>query len=312
MKHIQVIVPATISNLGQLHTCAAFAIELYNTVDVIETEIGLSVIDTSTDEPIEEIFSHPAMMGIIAIFRNVGVAASGLRIHLEQNIPTAIGLHSETAFLIGGMLAANSLLENPLARDSLIEIARLHGASPACIHAALHGNLAICSEKMISTVCATVALPPLTVTTSYPDLSPSPPNPPSVGAGIGEQLLLVDGLRTGNIDLLKQLAAWPNPSNYSGHTRELFDFLSNHQKYALLSPLNSLPLVGISDKAPLVLTEEIKNRFIDVNPSSIYVVGIDRYGITISESGDISHTPLPDPVSNLKMQYKPPSSLIND
>ena len=118
---IRVRVPATSANLGAGFDCLGLAVNLYNYIDMAESDqLEISSSDgtwvpTTSDNMI---FSSAARL-----YELCGRELHGLRIVQQNNIPMTRGLGSSSACIIGGLVGANTLLGSPYSKEELVNIA---------------------------------------------------------------------------------------------------------------------------------------------------------------------------------------------
>ena len=120
MSRIHVRVPATTANLGPGFDCLGCALSLY--ADFICETIPEGLEITGCD---------PAYRGednlFVAAYRRMedrlGIPHSGLRLHIETNVPVSRGLGSSATLLVAGAYACNALNGERLDKQAVVEIA---------------------------------------------------------------------------------------------------------------------------------------------------------------------------------------------
>ncbi|KAA3662168.1 MAG: homoserine kinase [Chloroflexi bacterium] len=155
MKQIKISIPATTANLGPGFDCLGLALELFN--HVMFTAVSEILIPFTHPEPTE---LHITVDGIDAhkvttthrnlvvesanvLFERLGKRPSCLHIHQTNNIPVGSGLGSSSTAVLAGILGANALLDNPLSRAELLEIAYEIEGHPDNVAPALYGGLVL-------------------------------------------------------------------------------------------------------------------------------------------------------------------------
>ena len=144
---VRVKVPATTANLGPGFDVLGMALKLYNYVEmdllpscsdlVIEVSgEGKDTIPVSTENIVYQI--------ALKVFTKAGFKINGLSIKLENNIPTARGLGSSAAALVGGAVAANALSGSCLSISELIDIASEIEGHPDNVVPAMLGGITLC------------------------------------------------------------------------------------------------------------------------------------------------------------------------
>ncbi len=118
---IRIRVPATSANLGAGFDCLGLAVNLYNYIDMAESD-GIEIastdgtwVPTTRENMIYSSAEH--------LYRLCGKALPGLRILQENNVPMTRGLGSSSACIIGGLVGANTLLGSPFSKAELVNIA---------------------------------------------------------------------------------------------------------------------------------------------------------------------------------------------
>lgn len=140
---VKVRVPATSANLGPGFDTMGVALNMYNTVemdfcDTLKITVsgeGASQISTEADNIVFEAASR--------VFALAGRPCEGLRIHLENEIPVARGLGSSAAAVVGGVVAANALLDFPLGEQQLAELVTNIEGHPDNVLPALLGGVVV-------------------------------------------------------------------------------------------------------------------------------------------------------------------------
>lgn len=141
---IKVKVPATSANLGAGFDCLGLALGMYNYVYAEQTESGLciEVKDDSSDFlPKDE--RNLVYLAMKAVYDKMHIKPKGLHIILENNVPVTRGLGSSSAGIVGGLVAANELLNAGLSKRELLEIAAEIEGHPDNVAPAILGGLTI-------------------------------------------------------------------------------------------------------------------------------------------------------------------------
>ncbi len=118
---IRIRIPATSANLGAGFDCLGLAVNLYNYIDMEESDkVDISSSDgtwvpTTTENMIYSSAEH--------LYNLCGKKLEGLKIIQENNIPMTRGLGSSSACIIGGLVGANTLLGSPFSNEELVNIA---------------------------------------------------------------------------------------------------------------------------------------------------------------------------------------------
>lgn len=141
---VRMAVPATSANLGPGFDVLGLALSLYNEFEFDVLDEGLRITGCDPAYAGED---NLAVTAWRAVETQVGAKPSGIRLHIETNVPVARGLGSSATLLTAGAMAANSFMGNPLSRDEILTIlTRLEGhpdnVAPALL-GGLRGSMAV-------------------------------------------------------------------------------------------------------------------------------------------------------------------------
>ncbi len=121
---IKIRVPATSANMGPGFDSLGVALELYNYITAEETQSGLEIKildDTAKFLPKNE--NNLVYRCMKEVFDKAGRHPKGLHLTLENNIPVTRGLGSSSAVIVGGLFAANCLIDKPFSKEELLDMA---------------------------------------------------------------------------------------------------------------------------------------------------------------------------------------------
>jgi homoserine kinase len=145
---LKIRVPATTANLGPGFDCLGLALDWWNTIEVETIERGLQVeVDCPPGIDIPRNRNNLVVYGIDAVYRLAKQKRPPLRIHLTTHIPIARGLGSSSAAIVGGLVAANALLDNMYSRDELVTLATRIEGHPDNVAPALLGGLMVAAME---------------------------------------------------------------------------------------------------------------------------------------------------------------------
>ncbi len=136
---IKLRIPATSANLGAGFDALGLAMTYYNYVNIEESDtVDITSLDglkipTDKSNLIYESASH--------LYEICGKKMTGLKIEQTSNIPMARGLGSSSACIVAGLLGANTLLNNPLSADELVDLAAQIEGHPDNTAPALLGGI---------------------------------------------------------------------------------------------------------------------------------------------------------------------------
>ena len=169
---IRVKVPATTANIGPGFDSLGIALQLYNIIEVEEINRGLEIHVPSEDKEYIESNDHNLVyQAMKRLFDVVDFQPKGLRINLINNIPIARGLGSSAACIVGGLVVANELLNNPLKKEEIIYLAATMDGHTDNILPALVGGLTVGCLLENEVKYVKMNLPPQLKSVSYTHLT---------------------------------------------------------------------------------------------------------------------------------------------
>lgn len=143
MNRVTVTIPATSANLGPGFDCLGLALALYNKISFTAVSqpsltIEVSGVDAAkvpTDE------SNLVYQSACHIFDLLEKRPSGLHIQQKNNIPVGSGLGSSSTAVLGGLLAANALVDGQYTQLDILAMATKLEGHPDNVAPALFGGL---------------------------------------------------------------------------------------------------------------------------------------------------------------------------
>lgn len=137
-------VPATTANLGPGFDTIGMALQLFNIVEMAETENGLLIeIEGEGADKIPKNENNIVYQAAIALFKEAAYKQRGLKIRLINNIPIASGLGSSAAAIVGGLMAANTIAGYPLGEKELLNLATSLEGHPDNVAPAILGGIVV-------------------------------------------------------------------------------------------------------------------------------------------------------------------------
>ncbi len=129
-RRVVVDVPASTANLGAGYDCLGLALDMVNRVEVevrgwSRGEIDLT-IDGEGEDELDADRDNRFVQGLEAVMRHArGGLPDGVgwRLDMRNRIPLARGLGSSAAATVGGLVAGNALLGEPLTTADLLKLA---------------------------------------------------------------------------------------------------------------------------------------------------------------------------------------------
>lgn len=140
---VHVRVPATSANLGPGFDALGLALALYNEVTAAEAD---TVTVTIQGEGAGRLASGPRNVvarGVQQAYEAAGRPFRGVALTCVNRVPPARGLGSSAAAWVGGLVAGNALLREPLPREKLLALAARAEGHPDNVAAALFGGLTV-------------------------------------------------------------------------------------------------------------------------------------------------------------------------
>lgn len=158
---IAIKIPATSANMGPGFDCLGIALDIWNTVAVQTGARGFEISGYGADD-LPRDSSNLVLASVERVFAELGEPIpDDLRVVCHNDIPTARGLGSSSAALIGGLMAGNALTGGRLSQDDLLRIAADVEGHPDNVAPALHGGMRIAAlEDDGAVVSASVPVPP--------------------------------------------------------------------------------------------------------------------------------------------------------
>ena len=142
-RYARVRVPASTANLGSGFDIFGMALDIYNTFSLrLTTEADWSVqVPASLRMPAGR--DNLVLQSARRLFKQVGFAPKGAHLELDINIPLSRGLGSSSSAIIGGLVAANVMVGEPLDRRALLDMAIEIEGHPDNVTPALMGGLTL-------------------------------------------------------------------------------------------------------------------------------------------------------------------------
>lgn len=139
----QVKVPATSANIGAGFDVMGMALSVYNVFEVEEIKENSEIIF----EGFELEYSNRDNIfykSMILLLDKYKYKYNGFKITLkENNIPIARGLGSSSSCIVGGLIAANKIMENKITKEELVKIATDIEGHPDNVSPAILGGLVV-------------------------------------------------------------------------------------------------------------------------------------------------------------------------
>lgn len=214
-KMIEVLVPATVANLGPGFDVLGLAVNLHNVFKMEEIEAGLEIEvlpDNQLGLPTDE--RNLVFKSAQRLFGEAGYKCKGLRIVIDNCVPMGRGLGSSSTAIVGGLLGANEISGAGLSKNELFDLAAEIEGHPDNVGPAIFGGFTICyavDSKYRAVIyrpseeLKPVLLVPGTMLETKKARGVLPESVPVVDAvfNIARSSLLVSAMLTGKSELLK-------------------------------------------------------------------------------------------------------------
>jgi homoserine kinase len=141
---MRIRIPATTANMGPGFDSFGMALQLYNEIEVEQIPEGLLITadgEGSHHVPLDD--KNIVYQSIRYVFYKANQALPGLAIHIHNEVPITRGLGSSATAIVGGVLAANQLLDNRFEMKELLEFATALEGHPDNVCAALFGGFVV-------------------------------------------------------------------------------------------------------------------------------------------------------------------------
>lgn len=140
---VHVRVPATSANLGPGFDALGLALALHNEVEAAEADrVSVRIVGEGAGR-LPSGADNVVARGVRLAFDAAGRTFKGVALTCVNRIPPARGLGSSAAAWVGGLVAGNALLGDPLDRDGLLALAARAEGHPDNVAAALLGGLTV-------------------------------------------------------------------------------------------------------------------------------------------------------------------------
>ncbi len=149
LQSVTLRVPATTANLGPGFDCLALVLDLWNTCTFMIQPGGVRVEvqgEGAGHLPIDD--KNLIARAFFKVYRRLGQGMPpGVKISCDNRIPLGSGLGSSAGAALAGIVAANTLLGDPLTKLEMLEIAyELEGHADNAA-AALYGGLTLVTSE---------------------------------------------------------------------------------------------------------------------------------------------------------------------
>jgi homoserine kinase len=212
---IKIRVPATSANLGPGFDCLGLALDIWNEVIFEEAEClsykavgeGAEKLNKGTRNLLTKAYFH--------LHEACGKKFDGVKITARNEIYMSSGMGSSAAAIVAGLFGANEKLGKPLTDKELLRLATEMEGHPDNVAPALNGGLVVSVMTKDEIITRRYDIPELAIVIVKPDVEwptrvARAVLPKSVSRAdsifnIGRAALVVDALRTGDLELLQKV-----------------------------------------------------------------------------------------------------------
>ena len=142
MRRVKITLPATLTNIGPGLKTLGLAVGLRTSVEFTERgDHTLTVQSFGVDtNRYKDPLQHPAVLAAMRVFQAHERAPMGFGVRVDNPIPLRSGFGGETALVLAGTIGAANLLDIPLSRDNMLQMAAARmGGADGVVAAALGG-----------------------------------------------------------------------------------------------------------------------------------------------------------------------------
>ncbi|WP_320676543.1 homoserine kinase [Prochlorococcus sp. MIT 1300] len=217
-QKVIVDVPSTTANLGPGFDCLGAALELNNRFVMQRIEGNGErfelIIEGTEGSHLRGGPDNLVYRAAQRVWKAAGLEPVGLEARVTLAVPPARGLGSSATAIVAGLVGANALMGDPLRKEKLLELAIDIEGHPDNVVPSLLGGLCITAKaaserwrvvrcEWLNSIKAVIAIPSIRLSTSEARRA----MPKSIPLGdavinLGALTLLLQGLRTGNGDLI--------------------------------------------------------------------------------------------------------------
>ena len=143
MNQTTVIVPGTTANIGVGFDCLGAALTIYNEFQFTPLDDpGKFTITVEGKEAHRVITDKNNLLyqSFLKFYQHIDRIPPGVTIHTKLGVPLARGLGSSATAIVGGLMGANALAQNPLTTTEIINLAIAIEGHPDNVVPAILGN----------------------------------------------------------------------------------------------------------------------------------------------------------------------------
>ncbi len=212
---IKIRVPATSANLGPGFDCLGLALNIWNEVSFESAEKLSYLVSGEGAEKLNKGTRNLLTKAYTLLHETCGQKMSGVQICAHNEILMSSGLGSSAAAIVAGLFGANEMLGKPLSKNHLLKLATEMEGHPDNVAPALLGGLVVSVMAREEIITRRYEVPEMTVVIVKPIVDwltrtaravlPKSISRADAVYNIGRAALVVDALRSGDLELLQKI-----------------------------------------------------------------------------------------------------------
>lgn len=212
---IKIRVPATSANLGPGFDCMGLALDIWNEITFEPAERITYHVEGEGAQKFNKGSRNLLTKAFLRLHEVCGKRAGGVDIKSRNEIFVSSGLGSSAAAIVGGLFGANEILGNPLDVNELLVIATEMEGHPDNAAPALFGGLVVSIVKQAHIITRRYDVPEMMILIVTPQVEwltktaravlPKSFSRSDALFNIGRAALVVDALRSGDLNLLQKV-----------------------------------------------------------------------------------------------------------
>jgi homoserine kinase len=212
---LKIRVPATSANLGPGFDCLGLALNIWNEVTFEPAERITYQVTGEGAEKLNKGSRNLLTKAFALVHEMSGKEMRGAKICAHNEIIMSSGLGSSAAAIVSGLFGANEMLGNPLDGRELLKLANVMEGHPDNVAPALFGGLVVSIMAGEEIITRRYEIPEFTIVIVKPNafwptrvaraVLPKSVSRADAVYNIGRTTLVVDALRSGDLELLQKV-----------------------------------------------------------------------------------------------------------
>lgn len=213
-RMIKIRVPATSANLGPGFDCLGLALDIWNEITFEPAERTTHYVTGEGAEKFNKVSRNLLTKSFARLYEVCGKGLQGVNVQAQNKIFVSSGLGSSAAAIVAGLYGANDMLGKPLNEGELLKLAIEIEGHPDNVAPAIMGGLVVSVTARDEIITRRYEIQPLTIVVVKPDVDwltrtaravlPKSVSRADAIHNIGRAALVVDALRSGDLDLLQK------------------------------------------------------------------------------------------------------------